>query len=477
MAKGCVTSSGRFLTLDRTELTHRRGNRMSRSRCTVPGIAALFFLLSVPARAQDLTGRWAGRMEPENLSAEIELHLARTERSWSGAMTFRAGPNGGALAVEELRVEGEAVFVRTRIEGADVNLQLTLDDSLLLGSVRVTEGDRVLAEGPVGLARAADAKAQERLMSWLDAQGSPIDAARRHTVIERSIELMLVNYAFADRAERAATDVRARAQRGEYDAVGTTARLAELLGRHLADATSDRHVQVKFGAERVADPRATVVETKEDLARLRRDAEAEGFGIGARRVLGGNVGYLELTRFFRAEHAGDALAAAMQELASTDALIVDLRASRGGDPVMVVLAASWFFDGRPRHWNDMHRRLDGTTTQMWTSAWLPGARYVEKPVFVLTAQSTFSAPESLAYELQQTRRATIVGETTGGGAHPGAWFPIDDRFAIFIPLSRYVSSTSGGDWEGVGVEPDIACDAADALERAHHEALARLGRE
>jgi C-terminal processing protease CtpA/Prc len=193
-------------------------------------------------------------------------------------------------------------------------------------------------------------------------------------------------------------------------------------------------------------------------------------------VLEGNVGYLEWKRFFRADLAGDALAAAMRELASTDALILDLRACRGGDPRMVVLAASWLFDGPPRHWNDMLRRVDGTTTQMWTAAWLPGARYVEKPVYVLTAQRTFSAPESLAYELQQSRRATIVGEATGGGAHPGAWFPIDDRFAIFVPLSRYVSGTSGGDWEGAGVQPDVACEASEALERAHRAALAKLGR-
>jgi C-terminal processing protease CtpA/Prc len=287
---------------------------------------------------------------------------------------------------------------------------------------------------------------------------------------------MRTNYAFADRAERAASDVRERAGRGEYDAVTSPGRLAELLGRHLADATADRHVQVRFGAERAPDPLAPAVETKEDLAQLRRDAEVEEYGIGAPRVLDGNVGYLELRRFFRAELAGDALAAAMRQLASTDALIVDLRQSRGGDPVMVVLVASWLYDGRPRHWNDLQRRHDGSTTQFWTAAWLPGPRYVDKPVYVLTAKRTFSAPESLAYELKQTRRATIVGEATGGGAHPGAWFQIDDRFRIFVPLSRYVSATSGADWEGVGVEPDIVCDPSAALERAHRDALAKLGR-
>ena len=449
---------------------------MNRPQRTAFGIATLVFISFAPANAQDLAGRWSGRMEPKNLSAEIEIDLERTGLSWSAGMTFRAGPDGGALAVEELRVEGDGVFVRTQIEGADVSLRLALDDTLLLGSVRVTEGDRVLAEGPVGLARASDAKGKERLMLWLDGQGSPIDTAQRDSVIDRAVELMLAKYAFADRAAQAAAYVRERAARGEYDSAATAARLSELLGRDLAEATSDRHVQVKFGAERAPDPETEAVETKETVQRLRRDAAAENFGIGATRVLNWNVGYLEMKRFLRADLAGDALAAAMQKLKSTDALIVDLRACRGGDPSMVVLAASWFFDGRARHWNDMLRRFDGSTTQMWTAAWLPGERYVERPIYVLTARRTFSAPESLAYELKQTRRATIVGEATGGGAHPGAWFPIDDRFAIFIPLSRYVSATSGGDWEGVGVEPDIACEGSEALERAHREALTKLGR-
>jgi len=449
---------------------------MSRSKSFALALAALVPLLFAPAKAQDLAGRWSGRMEPTNLSAEIELELTRTGTSWKGAMTFHAGPDGGALPVEELRVEGDAVLVRTKIEGADVSLRLALDDALLLGSVRVTEGDRLLAEGPAGLARLSDPGASDRLTVWLDAQSSPIDAARRGAVIERAAELMLANYVFADRAQQAAANVRERAKRGEYDSVVSGARLAELLSRHLAEATSDRHVRVKLGAERAPDPLADADATKDDLARLRGEAEAERFGIGAPRILDGNVGYLEWTRFFRADLAGDALAAAMRALASTDALILDLRACRGGDPRMVVLAASWLFDGPPRHWNDMLRRFDGSTTQMWTAAWLPGARYAGKPVYVLTAQRTFSAPESLAYELQQTRRATIVGEATGGGAHSGAWFPIDDRFAIFVPLSRYVSGTSGGDWEGVGVQPDVPCESSLALERAHREALAKLGR-
>src|SRR6185295_7980255 len=124
---------------------------MNRSKRTAFGIAALVPLFFAPARAEVPEGRWSGRMEPKNLSAEIEIDLARAGTSWKGVMSYHAGPDGGALPVEELRVAGDAVFLRTRLEGADVSLQLALDDALLLGSVRVTESGRVLAEGPVGL--------------------------------------------------------------------------------------------------------------------------------------------------------------------------------------------------------------------------------------------------------------------------------------------------------------------------------------
>ncbi len=443
-----------------------------------PLLVSVLLVLATPVTAQDLAGRWNGRMEPTNLSAELHLDLQRVQTAWKAELTFRAGPDSSALPIEALRVDEDSVLISTKIEGADVRFELKHDDDLLLGSVHVTEQGRVLAEGPVGLVRASDVNGAKRLMAWLDAQGTPIDAARRDAVIQRATELMLANYVFQDKADRAVANVREHVKRGDYASITSPARLAELLSRDLADPTSDRHLHVKFGAERSPDPlTATTEETKEDLATLRRNAAAEQFGIGKPRVLKGNVGYLEFKRFLRADLAGDALAAAMQKVAATDALILDLRESHGGEPTMVVLAASWLQDGRPRHWNDMVRRFDNSTTQFWTAAWLPGKRYANKPVYVLTSERTFSAPESFAYELQQTKRATIVGETTGGGAHSGAWFPIDDRFSIFIPLSRYVSAASGGDWEGVGVKPDVACAAADALERAHQLALNTLGRK
>lgn len=448
---------------------------MTRSMTRPLLFAAVALIVSATARpaAQDVAGRWTGRMEPTNLSAEIDLDLRRAGTAWTGALVFRAGANGGTLPMDELRVDGDRVRVRTKIEGAEVNLDVALADGLMLGSVRVTENGRVLAEGPAGVARVGDANGRTRLTDWLDAHAAGLDARTRDAIIKKALDLFAANYVFEDRAQRAVADVRARAARGEYDTATNPARFAELISRHLADATGDGHVRLKLGADRVADPSDAGTETAADIAQLRRDAEAERFGIGPPRVLEGNVGYFAFTRFVRAEFAGDALAAVLQKLATTDALIVDLRESGGGDQAMVVLAASWFFDGRPRHWNDLIRRFDGATIQFWTAAWLPGPRYTGKPLYILTAPRTFSAPESLAYELQQSKRATIVGERTGGGAHAGAWFPLEGRFSIFIPRSRYVSAVSGGDWEGTGVTPDVPCAAADALERAHQLARRR----
>ncbi len=272
-------------------------------------------------------------MEPTNLSAEIELNFQRDGDSWKAEMMFKAGPDGGSLPIEEMRVTDDSVLVRTKLEGAGVRFALARESDLLLGSVRVTEKGRLLAEGPAGLARASDTNGMTRLVAWLDAQGTLIDAARRNAVIERSLDLLLKNYLFLDRAQKAVADVRARAKRGEYESLTNPARLAEVLGRHLAEATGDRHVQVKIGTPRILD---------------------------------GNVGFIEIKRFYRADLAGDALADAMQQLAHTDALIIDVRECHGGDPVMVVLAASWLFDGRPQHWSDLIRRADSSVTQFWT---------------------------------------------------------------------------------------------------------------
>ena len=65
-----------------------------------------------------------------------------------------------------------------------------------------------------------------------------------------------------------------------------------------------------------------------------------------------------------------------------------------------------------------------------------------------------------------TRRATLVGEPTGGGAHFGGMVPMGAGYVAFIPVGRTFDPDTGQSWEGVGVKPDVAVPADKALEEA-----------
>jgi C-terminal processing protease CtpA/Prc len=105
---------------------------------------------------------------------------------------------------------------------------------------------------------------------------------------------------------------------------------------------------------------------------------------------------------------------------------------------------------------------------------------LQKPdglAFVLTSKNTFSGAEEFTYNLKNLKRATIVGETTGGGAHPLSGHRIDDHFMIGVPFARAVNPVSKTNWEGTGVEPDVSVKAPDALEKAQELAGIKLAHQ
>lgn len=167
----------------------------------------------------------------------------------------------------------------------------------------------------------------------------------------------------------------------------------------------------------------------------------------------------------RAAVCGVTATAAMNFLGNADAIIFDLRDNLGGDPKMVAFLATYLFAG-PTHLSDLYDRKKDTTTQYWTLPFVPGKTMAGKPIFVLTSKRTFSGGEEFSYDLKVLKRATIVGETTGGGAHPVAAHRIDDHFIIGVPFARAVNPTTNTNWEGVGVEPDVKVPAEEALDVA-----------
>ena len=157
---------------------------------------------------------------------------------------------------------------------------------------------------------------------------------------------------------------------------------------------------------------------------MRRMGRLDNFGIRRVERLDGNVGYLDVRRVAVPANAGPAIGAAMELVAGTYALIIDLRHNGGGAPEGVVFWCSYLLDERPTHLNDIFHADTGETRQFWALPYVPGTRYPDRPVYVLTSGRTFSGGEDFGYTLQALGRATVVGETTGGGAHPTRGFPI-----------------------------------------------------
>jgi C-terminal processing protease CtpA/Prc len=185
----------------------------------------------------------------------------------------------------------------------------------------------------------------------------------------------------------------------------------------------------------------------------------------------GNVGYLEVRGFAPEALSSPTAAAAMAFLQDTDALVIDLRRNGGGEPEAVRFLCSYFFGPEPVHLNTLVNREMNTRDEYWTLRELPGRRYLDKPVFVLVGARTFSGAEECAYNLQSLKRATIVGQTTGGGAHPVDRRNLGQGFSVMLPIARAENPVTKTNWEGVGVKPDVESAEDAALDQAWALAL------
>jgi Peptidase family S41 len=132
---------------------------------------------------------------------------------------------------------------------------------------------------------------------------------------------------------------------------------------------------------------------------------------------------------------------------------------------------SYLFDGPGTHFNDIFEAESGETRQYWSMPYVPGSRYLDKPVYLLTSHETFSGGEDFCYTLQALGRAKLIGETTGGGAHPTGMRPLSPTMAISVPFARSVNPVTGTNWEGTGVVPDVPAAAAEACDVAYGMAL------
>jgi peptidase S41-like protein len=304
-----------------------------------------------------------------------------------------------------------------------------------------------------------------------------IDAATRAAVVDGVLRRLDEGYVFPRKAAEMKQAVRARQKRKAYDGIGSARDFADSLTRDLRAVSHDLHLEVSYVRNEVRDE----VPDAEPSPEERRETDAFGRRVnyGFERVerLSGNVGYLEIRTFnFDASLVDSTLAAAMKFLAHTDALIIDVRRNGGGEPSMVAAVCSYLMPPNQLinrfYWRPQNRWDEFRTTAV------PGDHYgTARPVYVLTSDQTFSGAEEFAYDIQTQKRGEVVGDTTGGGAHPGGFRRVTEHFGVWVPSGRAVNPVTGTNWEGTGVRPDVPVAADAALQTAHRRALERLLRD
>jgi hypothetical protein len=298
-------------------------------------------------------------------------------------------------------------------------------------------------------------------------ENQTLDAAQRQRVMDAVIKNLKAHYVDSEVAHKMADALRAHEKSGDYEAVTDAAAFADLVTRQIRDVSHDMHLEVAYSQAPLPASRFDALgrplgPTPEDIAHYQEAMKQENCTFEKTEVLPRNIGYLKLNSFPDPSACRQTAAASMASLNGVDAVIFDLRDNRGGEPEMVALMAAYLFD----HPEYLYNPRENTTQQSWTRSPVPENKLADKPVYVLTSASTFSGAEQFCYNLKMLKRATLVGETTGGAAHAGVFHRIDDHFGIGIPEARAINPYSKSDWNGTGVEPDVKVRAADALETA-----------
>ncbi len=290
-----------------------------------------------------------------------------------------------------------------------------------------------------------------------------LSATERAEVLQSLYAKLSANYVFPDTAAHIVKALPAKA--GAYDKNANAVDFSEMLSKDLRELGQDKHFRVFFDPEFHERP-PEGIPSAQDMEHQRSEVASMAYGVEKVQRLPGNVAYVELRGFGPTELVASAYASTMNLVAGSDALILDLRRNGGGSPTSVALLMSYFFaQGDERHLNDIYTRKTKETQQFWTSTAV-GERY-SKPVYVLTSPRTFSGGEECAYDFQTQKRATLIGETTGGGANAGDRFSLGHGLVVNIPTARAINPITHTNWEHVGVKPDVEVAAADAQKTAY----------
>lgn len=315
----------------------------------------------------------------------------------------------------------------------------------------------------------AQARPQTQTQTQQQLQSQPLamTPVSRQQVVDSLARSLLTNYIFRDTAARMGSYIRRRLKEGAYDKITNPNEFAATLTADLHSVYSDLHLAIQFDPqlEKMLQDTSTTDQVERRKENIRRGAH-QNFGFKKVEILNANIGYLNFEGFFGVNAESRATVnGAFAFLKNIDVLIIDLRHNGGGDPQMVQYICSHLLPAKT-HINDLYERRINKTYPFWTDSLDNPASFYTMPVYILTSRRTFSGAEEFAYNLQTQHRATIVGETTGGGAHPVGPETISNGFIGNIPFARAINPITHTNWEAVGVRPDLRVGADSALDAA-----------
>jgi retinol-binding protein 3 len=254
--------------------------------------------------------------------------------------------------------------------------------------------------------------------------------------------------------------------------------IADLMTKELNKIANDKHLSLVYDPQWVKELKEYRASDQDKAFADKRALETptDNYGFKQVEMLEGNIGYVDIRSFADSHLGGATLESAMRFLQHADGIIIDLRNNFGGSPFMVNTLASYFFDLDTVHLSTAEFREFGQLTQIqeWTSPYVPGPRFKDAPLYILTSRNSASAAEAFSYAMKNLSRATLVGEVTAGAAHGRSTEIINDDYILTLPTRRGVDPRTNDNWERIGVKPNIETPSDNSLNVAYADILNTL---
>jgi len=306
------------------------------------------------------------------------------------------------------------------------------------------------------------------LFAQNDTRNEPITGEQKLVLINTAIALLKENYIFPERIPKIESVIKKKYDNNEYAAFNTLFDFLEVLNKDLESSGNDHHLDIFYGPAYVSKIKAENNTSGNSgiPAGFVNMIKYENFFLKKIERLDGNIGYFKFNKFEELQFSKEAIASAMNFISNSSAIILDLRQNGGGSAETVHFLMNYFLPDSTKL-GEFKLRIHNEVIELWTTK-DPVIKKIPRniPLYIIVSKNTSSAAESLAYGLQQFKRATVVGEQTHGEGNPGMRFIINDKLYMMIPTAINVNAITGTNWEGVGVTPDIKTDAADAYARA-----------